>query len=83
MRIIDIHAEVFADKTMVALVFEIGGSIYAEMALIKQDTTVLLQIIVLGSKIRCLGSVVFLLVLCLVDVVFENEYLWILYHRFW
>ena len=57
---IDLDAEVSAEKTMVALVFEIDGDgIHTGMALIDQDTTVLLQIVVLGSEIRCLGAVVF------------------------
>ena len=76
VKIIDLHAEVSVEKTIVALVFEIdGGGIHTEIALIKQDTTVLLQIVVLGSEIRYLGSVIFFLVLRLVDIVFEDEYL--------
>lgn len=43
MKIIDIDAEVFVEKTMIVLVFEIGGgSIHTEMAFINEDTTVLL-----------------------------------------
>ena len=74
-RMIDLDAEVSAEKTMVALVFEIdGGGIHTAMTLMNQDTTVLLQIVVLGSEIRCLETVVFPLVRCLIDVVIEDEY---------
>ena len=52
VKIIDLEAEVFAKKTIVALVFEIDGDgIHMKMVLIDQDTTVLLQTIVLGSEI--------------------------------
>ncbi len=43
---------------------------------------VLLQIVVLGFKIRYLGTVLFLLVPCLVDVVTEEQQPWILNHKF-
>ena len=67
--------EVSVEKTIVALVFEIdGGGIHMAMTLINQDITVLLQIVVLGSEIHCLGTIVFPLVHCLVDVVIEDEY---------
>ena len=70
MKIIDLDAEVSAEKVMVALVFEIdGGNIHMAMILMNQDTTVLFQIIILASEIRCLGTVVFSLVLRLVDVI--------------
>ena len=84
VKIIYLDAEVSVEKTMVALVSEIdGGSIHTAMTLMNQDTTVLLQIVVLGSEIRCLGTVVFPLVPRLVDVVTKDEYPWILYHKFW
>ena len=75
VKIIDLHAEVSVEKTIVALVFEIDGSgIHTEIVLIKQDIKILLQIVVLRSKIRFLGSAVFPLVPRLVNVVFEDEY---------
>ena len=52
------------------------------MTLMNQDITMLLQIVVLGSEIRCLRTVVFLLVSHLVDVVIKDKYLWILYQKF-
>ena len=83
VKIIYLDAEVSVEKTMVALVFEIDvGGIHTAMTLMNQDTTVLLQIIVLGSEIRCLGTVVFPLVPRLVDVVTEEQQPWILYHKF-
>lgn len=45
-------------------------------------TTVLLQIIVLRSDIWCLVIVVFPLVYYLINHVFKDEYLWILYRKF-
>lgn len=52
MKMIDLDIEVFTEKTMMALVFEIDGSdIYIAMTLINQDIMVLLQIILLGSEI--------------------------------
>ena len=81
-KMIDLDAEVSVEKIMMALVFEIdGGGIHMAMTLMNQDTTVLLQI-VLGSEIRYLGTVIFPLVLCLVDVVIKDEYPWILYRKF-
>ena len=80
---IDLDAEVSAEKTMVALVFEIdGGGIYTAMTLMNQDIMVLPQIVMLGSEIRCFETVVFPLVLCLIDVVIKDEYPWILYQKF-
>ena len=71
------------EKTMVALVFEINfGSIYMAMILMNQDTTILLQTVMLESGIQCLGIVVFLLVLCFVDVVTKKQQPWILYYKF-
>ena len=84
VKIIYLDAEVSVKKTMVALVFEIeGGNIYMTITLMNQDITVLLQIIALGSKIQCLGTIVFSLILCLVDVITKDEYLWMLYQKFW
>ncbi len=72
---IDLDAEVFAKKTMMALVFKIdGGSIHMKIDLMNQDIMVLLQIVVLVCEIRCLGAVVFLLICRLVDVIIEDEY---------
>ena len=76
MKIINVDIEVFAEKTMIALVFEIDdGSIHKAMTLMNQHTVVLLPIIVLGSKIQCLRIVLFPLVCRLVDIVTEDEYL--------
>lgn len=53
MKIIHLDAEVSAEKTMMAFVFEINsGGIYAAMILINHDTMVLLQIIMLGFEIQ-------------------------------
>ena len=83
VKIIYLDAEVSIEKKMVALVFEIdGGGIYTAMTLINQDTMVLLQIVVLGFEIWYLETVVFSLVLCLIDIVTRNEYLWMLYQKF-
>ena len=52
MKIIYLDAEVSIEKIMVALVFEIDvGNIHTTMTLMNQNTTLLLQIVVLGSKI--------------------------------
>ena len=83
VKIIDLDTEVFAEKIMMALVFEIdGGDIYMEMALMNQDTIVLLQIVVLEFKIRCFGAVIFFLVCRLLDIVIKDKYPWILYQKF-
>ena len=75
VKIIDLNAKVSTEKAMVALVFEIdGGGIHMVMALMNKNTTVLFKIVVLGSEIRYLRTVVFPLVLCLVDVVTEEQY---------
>ena len=75
VKIIDLDSKMSAEKIMVAPVYKIdSGGIYTVMALINQKTTVLLQIIVLVSEIRCLGTVVFLLVPCLADVLTKGQY---------
>ena len=75
IKIIDLNAKVSAKKTMVALVFEIDSSgIYMAMVLINQDTTMLFQIIVLAFEIQYLGTILFPLVPCLVDVVTKEQY---------
>ena len=52
MKIMYLDAEVFVEKIMVALVFEIDiGSIYTAMTLMNQDTIMLLQIVILRSEI--------------------------------
>ena len=74
MKITYLDAEMSVEKTMVALIFEINSSgIYMAMIMINQDTTVLLQIVILGSEIQCLGTVIFLLVLCLVNVITKEQ----------
>ena len=53
VKIIYLDVEIPIEKIMVALVFEIdSGDIHIAMILMSQDTTVLLQIVMLGSKIR-------------------------------
>lgn len=80
MKIIDLDAEVSAQKIMVLLIFEIdGNSIHIEMALIDQDTMVLFQIIILGFKICYLKTIVFLLICDLVDNIIKDKYPWIIY----
>ena len=83
VKIIYLDIGVSVEKTIMALVFEINvGSIYTAMTLMNQNIMVLLQIVILESKIWCLGTVIFFLISCLVDVVIENEYPWILYQKF-
>ena len=83
VKIIYLDTEVSVEKTMIALIFEVDiGSNHTAMTLINQDATVLLQIIVLGSEICCLGTVVFPLVFCLIDNVIKDEYPWIFYQKF-
>ena len=49
---IDLDAEVFAEKVIVALVFKINsGSIHTAIVLMNQNITILFQIIVLAFKI--------------------------------
>ena len=72
-KMIDLDAEVgvSAVKTMAGLVFEIDGDGRdTEIDLIE----VPLQLVVVGSEIRSLETVVFLLVPRLVDVVTEEQY---------
>lgn len=76
VKIINLNIEVSAKKIIDILIFEIdSGSIYTKMALINQDITVLLQIVVLGSKIRYLRIIVFFLVCWFLDIVIEDKYL--------
>ena len=75
MKIIDLDAEVSTEKIMVAPVFEINVSgIHTVIALMNQETTMLLQIVMLVSEIRCLGTLVFLLVPRLADIVTKEQY---------
>lgn len=49
---IDLNNEIFLEKIMVAFIFKIDdNSIYMAIILINKDIIVLLQIIILGSKI--------------------------------
>lgn len=49
---INLNTEMFAEKTMMGLVFKIDDNgIYIIMIFINQDTTFLFQIVVLGSEI--------------------------------
>lgn len=83
IKIIYLDAEMFVEKTIVAFIFEMNGSgIHTAIILMSQDITVLLQIIALGSEIRYLRTVVFLLVPCLVNVVTKEQQTWILHHKF-
>lgn len=76
VKIINLNIEVSAKKIIDILIFEIdSGSIYTKMALINQDITVLLQIVVLGSKIRYLRIIVFFLVCWFLDIIIEDKYL--------
>lgn len=61
----EVEVSAFAAEDIVLEAVEIDGD--------GNHTTVLLQIVVLRSDIRCLETAVFLLVCCLVDVVFEDE----------
>lgn len=73
MKIIDLDIEVSIEKIMVAFVFKIDGSgIHPTMALINQDIIMLFQIVVLESEIWCFATVVFLLVLCFVNIVIKE-----------
>lgn len=45
-------------------------------------TAVLLQIVTLVFDIRCPKIVVFFLICYLVDNIFKDKYLWILYYKF-
>lgn len=81
-KIIDLDAEVSTKKIMVALILEIySGGIYTAMTLMNQNTMVLLQIVVLRSKIRCFGTVIFILVSYLVDIITKDKYLLIFYQK--
>ena len=52
VKIIDLDPKLAAEKTMVAHIFEInGGSIHTKIVLINQNTTILLQIVILGFEI--------------------------------
>lgn len=75
IKMIDLNAEVSAEKILVVLVFEIDdNSIHIEMALIDQNTIVLLQTIMVRSEIWYLETLIFLLVCCLINIVITDEY---------
>lgn len=75
IKIINLDAEMFIEKVIVAFVFKInGGSIYMVMILINQDIMMLCQIIVLVSEIRYLRTIVFLLVFCFINVIIKEQY---------
>ena len=82
----DLDAEevMSAVKTMLALIFEIDSSgTHTAVTSMRQDTTVQIRIVMLGSEIRCHGIVVFPLVLCLEDIVANEQQPWIPYHKIW
>ena len=67
---LDTEEVVSVVKKMLVLVFEIDSSdIHMVVTLIRQNTTVQLWIVILRSEIRCFGTFVFPLVLCLIDIV--------------
>lgn len=75
IKIIDLDIKMSAEKTIIALVFDIdGSSIYTIMVLMNRNTIVLFQGILLANEICCLGNIIFLLVLCLVNVVTKEQY---------
>ena len=75
MKIIYLDAEVSVEKTIMALVFEIDSiNIHITMTLMNQDIIVLLQIIMLESKIRYLRTVVFSLIPRFVVIVTKDKY---------
>lgn len=72
----DLNTEemVSAVKTMVVFLFKIdNGGIHMAVALMSQNITVQLHTNLLGSEICYLGTVVFLLVFCLIDVVTKKQ----------
>lgn len=70
---IDLDAELFAEKIIMALVFEIdANNIYTVMVLINQDIIILSQIVILMFKIRCLRIVICPLIPCLLDIVTKD-----------
>lgn len=75
IKIIHLNTKISADKTMVGLVFKIDSNgIYTEIALIKQNIIVLLQTVVLKSKIQCLKIIIFLLVFYFIDIIIKEQY---------
>lgn len=68
-KIIDLDTEVSAEKTIVSLT--------------KHDIMILLQIVMLGSNIWYFGTIIFLLIPCLVNIIFKDKYSLILYYKFW
>lgn len=75
-KMIDLNTEISAKKTIVALLFEIdNGGMNTAIILVNQNIMMLFQIVVVVSKIRCLGIILFPLVFCLVDVITKEQYL--------
>lgn len=73
---LNIEIEISTMKIIAGLVIEIDtDSIYTKIVLIEWDTTILLQVIVMGSKI-------WYLIYYLAIFIFENKYSLILYHEF-
>lgn len=75
IKIIDLNAEMFIEKIILALVFKMnGGGIYMVITLMNYNTTVLLQIFILGFEIWYLGTIIYLLVPCLIHIITKGEY---------
>lgn len=73
-KMIDLNAEVSAEKIIVALFFEIdSGGIHIVEALMSQDSTAQLQINVLAFKIWYIRTIVFLMVLWLIDIITKEQ----------
>lgn len=56
--------------------------IHIEIDLIEQDIKVLLQLAVVESEVRFLETIVVYLICCLAIFIFEDEYLLIIYHKY-
>lgn len=70
VKIINLDIKKFADKTIIASIFEIDGcAIHMVRTLINQKTIVLFQILLLGLKIWCLRIVLNFLGSCLINIV--------------
>lgn len=75
IKIIYLNTKISADKIMVGLVFKIdSNNIYIEIALIKQNIIVLLQTVILKSKIQRLKIIIFLLVFYFIDIIIKEQY---------
>lgn len=82
-KIIQLNTQLSVNKSIVALVFFINSdAIYMENAWTKEHKIALVHVFLLRSKTLCLENLVFVQIYYNIDVLFEEKYSLILYHKF-